>query len=68
MLSFHKALIPPLWLYNKDKIKLNWRHPSLSELIPMVFNTGLTQLGLEAFKLSLVSSDLKLDCLLIDPF
>ena len=27
---------------------LNWRPPSLSELTPMVFNTGLTQLGSEA--------------------
>ena len=27
----------------------NWRPPSLSELIPMIFNTGLTHLGPEAF-------------------
>ena len=26
-----------------------WRSPSLSELTPMVFNMGLTHLGLEAF-------------------
>ena len=25
-----------------------WRPPSLSELTPMIFNTGLTHLGLEA--------------------
>ena len=27
----------------------NWRHLSLSGLTPMVFNTGLTHLGSEAF-------------------
>ena len=27
---------------------LNWRPPSLSELTPMLFNTGLTHLGSEA--------------------
>ena len=26
----------------------NWRHPSLSELIPMISNTGLMDLGSEA--------------------
>ena len=29
---------------------MKWRLPSLSELTPMVFNTGLTYLGLEASK------------------
>ena len=27
---------------------VKWRPPSLSELTPMVFNTGLTHLGLKA--------------------
>ena len=39
-------------LRNKDYtyINYNWRPPSLSELTPMVFNTGLTHLGSEASK------------------
>ena len=41
--------------FRLDDILLNvkWRHPSLSELTPMLFNTGLTHLGLEASKYSL---------------
>ena len=30
---------------NFHEILLNWKPPSLSELTPMVFNTGLTHLG-----------------------
>ena len=30
------------------KLQYIWRPPSLSELTPMIFNMGLTQLGLEA--------------------
>ena len=32
------------------KFKYIWRYPSLSELTPMIFNTWLTHLGLEASK------------------
>ena len=43
---------------NKEEIKIkfpkryknNWRPPSLSELTPMLFNTGLSHLGSEASK------------------
>ena len=40
----------PIFLYQYDYkyYKVNWRPPSLSDLIPMVFNTGLTHLGSEA--------------------
>ena len=31
-----------------------WRPPSLSELTPMLFNTGLTNLGLEASIYSII--------------
>ena len=30
------------------KTKVSWRPPRLGELTPMLFNTGLTHLGLEA--------------------
>ena len=33
---------------------LNWKPTSLSELTPMIFNTGLTQLGSEASNYELV--------------
>ena len=33
--------------YNNFNGFLNWRPPSLSELTPMKFNTGLTHLGSE---------------------
>ena len=33
---------------------MNWRPPSQSELTPMLFNTGLTHLGLEASNYSSV--------------
>ena len=32
----------------KQHLRLNWTPPSLSELTPMIFNMGLTHLGLEA--------------------
>ena len=31
-------------------LKTKWRPPNLSELTPMIFNTGLTHLSLEASK------------------
>ena len=34
--------------------KNNWRLPSLSELTPMVLNTGLTHLGSEAFNFKVI--------------
>ena len=37
-----------------SNIKHKWKHPSLSELTPMVFAMGLTNLGSEASKLQSV--------------
>ena len=36
-------------LFKIDFGYLKWRPASLSELTPMIFNTGLTHLGLDAF-------------------
>ena len=36
--------------FKNEIIKNIWRPPSLSELTPMIFNTGLTHLGSEASK------------------
>ena len=39
---------------NKNK----WKPPNLSELTPIIFNTGLTHLGSEAFKyFNIIDSD-----------
>ena len=45
--------------YSYINIKLvsygyKWRSPSLSELTPMIFNTGLTYLGSEPSKYKLI--------------
>ena len=39
--------------FNKEYIKttIKWRPPSLSELTPMIFNMGLTNLGPEGLQI-----------------
>ena len=44
------SVVKPLWLtgfLSHKFINHTWMHPSLSELTPMVFYTGLTHLGSE---------------------